>query len=149
MRSWTTPINLAKSFWPLFLFISCATDIDYKIPAHRFVDPETRGTSLFRGELSGFGQVSYQLDTKLTMTEVYDYGVFGSAVNDKQAFDKTGNIGVQAGLGIFPQVDILYRDNGDSPRMGLLKVQVLGSGLNQIQEEFKLALWGGAGSAEF
>jgi hypothetical protein len=141
-----TLTSLAKSFWPLFLLVGCATDIDYKIPSHRFVDPETRGTSVLKGEYSGFGQFSYQSNTKHIMTEVYDLGVFGTSINEDQAFEKTGNMGLQAGLGIIPEVDFIYRDNGDSPRMGLLKVQILGSGFNKLQEEFKLAFWAGLGS---
>lgn len=129
----------------LFL-TSCATDIDYKIPAHRFMDPETRGTSIFAGEGSWFVQASYQTDHKLTMTEVYDYGVFGTTVDDGQALERTTNFGIQAGLGLFPMLDVLIRDNGDSPGMLVGKVQLVGAGLKERQEGFKLALWGGVGS---
>lgn len=128
--------------------IGCATDIDYKIPAHRFMDPETRGTSILDGEASWFVQTSYQSDHKLTMTEVYDFGVFGSSVNDDQALERTTNFGVQAGLGIVPMFDVLVRDNGDSPAMLVGKVQVLGSSLKERQDGFKLALWGGVGSMD-
>ena len=148
MKSLMILTSLAKSFWPLFLLVGCATDIDYKIPSHRFVDPETRGTSLFKGEYSGFGQLSYQSDTKLVMTEVYDLGVFGTSINENQAFEKTGNMGLQAGLGIVPAIDLIYRNNGDSPQIAILKVQILGSGFQNLQEELKLALWGGFGSMD-
>lgn len=131
------------------LFLSaCATDIDYKIPAHRFMDPETRGSSLLKAEFSGFGQLSYQTDHKLTMSEVYDYGVFGTQVNTGQALSRTTNLGIQAGLGIVPMVDVMLRQNGDSPTMLLAKVQLLGAHALENKEGFKLALWGGAGSME-
>lgn len=148
MKSWMTPISLVNFFSLLILLASCATDIDYKIPAHRFVDPETRGTSLFQGEVSGFAQLSYQRNTKLTMSEVYDFGVFGSSVNDEQAFEETSNLGFQTGLGLFSRLDLIYRNNGDSPEMGLVKLQLIGEGLRELKEEFKLAIWAGAGSMD-
>lgn len=136
-------------FWLVFVLLlltGCATDIDYKIPAHRFMDPETRGTSILAGEASWFLQASYQSDHKLTMTEVYDFGVFGTTVDDDAALERATNFGVQAGLGLAPMIDILIRDNGDSPGMLVGKLQLLGSSLKERQEGFKLAVWGGVGS---
>lgn len=133
----------------ILLFLSgCATDIDYKIPAHRFVDPETRGTALFAGEASGFAQISYQTGHKITMTEVYDFGVFGTTVDDGQALSRTTNMGLQAGLGILPMFDVHIRDNGDSPTMLIGKIQLLGAYGKERKEGVKFALWGGAGSME-
>lgn len=132
----------------ILLVSSCATDIDYKIPVHRFMDPETRGTSIFQGELSGFGQFSFQSDHKLTMTEVFTFGVFGSTVDESQALSRTSNFGVQAGLGILPRLDIHLRNNGDSPLMLVTKWQVLGEGAVKAAPGFKLALWAGVGSMD-
>ncbi|MBH49010.1 MAG: hypothetical protein CME71_12655 [Halobacteriovorax sp.] len=132
----------------LILLTGCATDIDYKIPSHRFMDPETRGTAIFKAELSGFYQLSYQSDHKLTMSEVYTFPVFGDQVNDGQALSDTLNLGMQAGLGILPMFDIHLRRNGDSPNMVLAKVQLLGDHANASKEGYKLALWAGVGAME-
>lgn len=145
MQKWPMEKLLILS---LLLLSACATDIDYKIPAHRFMDPETRGSSLLSGEFSGFGQLSYQTDHKLTMSEVYDFGVFNESVNTGQALSRTTNLGLQAGLGIVPMVDVMLRQNGDSPSMLLAKIQLIGAYALENKEGFKLALWGGAGSME-
>ena len=131
-----------------FVLVGCATDIDYKIPVHRFMDPETRGATLWKAEFDGFAQISYQQDHKLTMTEVYDFGVFGASVNDDLALSETGNLGQLYGLGIAPHVDFHYRDNGDSPHMFLTKVQVLGKTAAENKEGFKLSFWGGLGKMD-
>tara|TARA_R110000868_G_scaffold155691_6_gene382156 strand:+ start:22921 stop:23628 length:708 start_codon:yes stop_codon:yes gene_type:complete len=112
------------------------------------MDPETRGASILKGEFSGFGQLSYQSDHKLTMSEVYDFGVFGEQVNTGQALSRTMNLGLQAGLGLFPMVDIQLRENGDSPAMLLAKLQLFGAHALEAKEGFKLAMWAGAGSME-
>mgnify|MGYP003643515175 CR=1 FL=1 len=132
----------------LILLTGCATDIDYKIPSHRFMDPETRGSAIYKAEFSGFYQLSYQSDHKLTMTEVFSFPVFGDQVNDGQALSDTLNLGMQAGLGILPMVDLHFRQNGDSPSMVLAKVQLLGEHANASKDGFKLAVWGGVGSME-
>src|SRR5690606_11765169 len=92
--------------------------------------------------------LSYQSDHKLTMTEVYDFGVFGTSVNDGQALSRTTNMGLQAGLGILPMFDVLVRDNGDSPTMIIGKVQLFGEYAKERKDGFKLALWAGVGSME-
>lgn len=129
----------------LQLFVSCAVDIDYKIPVHRFMDPETQGTKIFNGEVDGMIQLSIQKDHKLTMTEVFDFSVFGTSVSEDQAFSHTSNVGLQLGLGLFPMMDLYYRENGDSPAMVVAKFQVFGTHAKEMAEGFKLGLWAGAG----
>lgn len=129
----------------LALLASCATDIDFKIPSHRFMDPETRGSDIFKGEWDGYIQTSYQTDHKLTMTEVYDYGVFGSRVDEGQALERTTNLGWQFAVGLVPMLDISYRRNGDSPGMLIGKVQLYGESFKEKKDGLKFAAWAGVG----
>lgn len=141
--------TIATIILPLILlFTSCATDIDYKIPVHRFMDPETRGANLFQGEVSLFGQLSFQSTHKVTMTEVFTFGVFDAVVDEGQALSRTANFGAQAGLAILPRLDIHLRNNGDSPLMFVTKWQVLGEDAQKATPGFKLALWAGVGSMD-
>jgi hypothetical protein len=124
----------------------CALTIDYKIPAHRFMDPETRGYNLFKDGGSGFIQMSAQADHTITMSSVYTFGVFGDSINEDQALTKSGNLGGQAGIGILERFDLQIRGNLDSPAMVIGKWQILGDTLKTQASGWKLAVWGGYGT---
>lgn len=94
------------------------------------------------------GQLSFQSDHKVTMTEVYDFGILGTTINDDQALSRTTNLGIQAAMGVIPSVDLHLRNNGDSPLMFISKWQFIGNHLNAAENGFKMAIWGGVGSME-
>jgi hypothetical protein len=139
-------MKISIVFLMTLLLSGCAIDIDFKIPSHRFMDPETRGQNIFNGEIGGFAQASLQTEHKVTMTEVFDYGVLGATVSSEQVLSRSSGIGLQGALGIFPRLDVHMRMDADSPSMIIAKVQLLGEHGNDRKDGFKLGVWAGYGT---
>lgn len=131
----------------LSLLTSCAAlKVDYKMPNHRFMDPETRGTNVLK-ERSWFILTQMSAAKELELSSVSTNFVFpGETVSDNQAFSDSLMLGLQAGLGIMPFLDVHYRVDHDAPSMLITKIQLLGGSVKDLSEGHKLALWGGMGS---
>ncbi len=134
-----------KLIWLLF-FVSCALRVDYKLPNHRFMDPETRGTNILN-ERSWFLTTHLSGVQELELSSVSTNFVFpGETVSDNQAFESSVTMGLQAGMGIVPFLDLHYRVDYDAPGMLIAKLQLLGGSAKEASAGHKLALWGGLGS---
>ena len=131
----------------LLVFTSCAAlNVDYKMPNHRFMDPETRGTNILN-ERSWFILTHMSAAKELDLSGVSTNFVFpGESVSDDQTFSDSLMLGLQAGLGIMPFLDVHYRIDHDAPSMLITKIQLLGGSVKELKEGHKLALWGGVGS---
>lgn len=126
--------------------MSCALRVDYKMPNHRFMDPETRGTNILQ-ERSWFLTTHFSGAQELELSSISTNFVFpGETVSDKQAFEGSATIGLQAGMGIAPFLDMHYRIDYDAPSMLIAKMQLLGGSAKEASTGHKLAIWGGMGS---
>jgi hypothetical protein len=110
------------------------------------VDPETRGVNILK-ERSWFLLANLSGAQELELSSVSTNFVFpGETVSDKQAFEESATVGLQAGIGIVPFLDVHYRMDYDAPGMLITKVQLLGGSAKEASSGHKLALWGGVGS---
>lgn len=130
----------------LFLLGGCSSSINYKAPSHRFITPETRGSSLLEKEFSGQVHLSVQKSHKLTLNRVYTFiPRISEVVEDEQSFSVSSNFLGHLGLGVFPFLDFQIIKSSNSPDMFIAKIQLLGSNANDREKGLKASVWFGGG----
>ncbi len=131
-------------FLPLF-FISCATDIDFRIPTNRFESPETNGGFL-RGEID----LGYESSQRVSLTEIWDYSIFGidyaTEVSDGTYISERQEPVFKLSLGILSRLDLFTRSSYDSPDMYGAKFQFWGTPRLAKQPGLKMAIAASIGS---
>lgn len=126
----------------IFFLSSCATDIDFRMPANRFQGPESLGKTLrLRGDFN------YKSGHKVNLAEVSRRDIFSDNVdvNDESSIDRSRGIGVDGRLGIFEDLDLFYSVSADAPSIYGLKYQFLG---NDGEDGLKFAFGAGYGSGK-
>lgn len=128
----------------LFLFTSCATELDYRLPLNRMMTPETSG-----GGLKFHGKAKYVSTEKVTLGGIGD-SVFGdSTVSTEKAIRDVHSIGVAGNLGVHERVDLYLDSTYDTNTMFGAKVQLLGKGFESRENgTFLLSIAGGFGSGD-
>ena len=138
---------IKKSFvFFLFLLAGCSSSINYKTPSHRFITPETRGSSLLKKEFSGQAHLSVQKSHKLTLSRVYTFfPIINGEAKDEQNFSTSSSFLAHLGLGVFPFLDFQIIKSSSSPDMFITKIQFLGPHANDREKGFRASVWLGGG----
>ena len=128
----------------LFLFVSCATELDFKMPINRMMTPETTGKTL------GFeAQLTYVGSEKVSLARVADFMFSSATITTAEGIDRSRGLGTNAAIGIHERVDFYLSDSSDTSMTFGAKFQLLGSSYDKREAgSFSMAIAGGYGSGD-